>query len=286
MAPAVRPPDPSISEADSGCSPGADLCAIGSWDPFSAPAKSAREDVLIATARNWWRKNSTRVPVALGVLALAVGAANAVTSLDHGTSPTARAQSSAPSADTPPSSAPTDSATPTKPPPRRVAKPYSCAAHTRVATDAVPVRICIPVIGVNATVLQLGLNADRTVQVPPLSEVGDAGWYRNSPAPGEDGPTIILGHINSAQYGPGVFVNLGRLHPGAIVSVARADGAVATFRISRVGEYSKTAFPTQLVYGNTAGPTVRLITCGGTFNSATRSYEDNIVAFGELISVG
>ncbi len=138
----------------------------------------------------------------------------------------------------------------------------------------------------NASVIQLGLNADHTVQVPALSQVGDAGWYKYSPEPGLDGPTIILGHIDSAQYGNGVFFNLGRLTSGDLVNVARADGSVASFRIQRVAEYPKTAFPTQSVYGNTAGPTIRLITCGGRFDASTGSYLDNIVAYGELASVG
>lgn len=146
-------------------------------------------------------------------------------------------------------------------------------------------RVCIPAIGVDAIVLQVGLNPDKTVQVPPLSEVRDAAWYRNSPVPGDDGPTIILGHINSAQYGAGVFLDLHRLKVGNSVSIARGDGAVATYRISRVSAFPKSSFPTQLVYGDTAGPTVRLITCGGTFNTSTRSYDDNIVAFGALTSV-
>jgi sortase (surface protein transpeptidase) len=134
-------------------------------------------------------------------------------------------------------------------------------------------------------VLQLGLNKDGTVQVPSLSNVSDAGWYKFSPEPGLNGPTIILGHIDSAKYGKGVFFDLGRLKTSDLVNVARADGTVATFRIQRVAEYPKTDFPTQAVYGNTAGPTIRLITCGGRFDARTGSYLDNIVAYGELVSV-
>jgi sortase (surface protein transpeptidase) len=148
-----------------------------------------------------------------------------------------------------------------------------------------PVRICVPAIGVNASVIEVGLNADHTVQVPTLSQVREAGWYRYSPEPGADGPTIILGHVDSAQYGNGVFFNLGRLRAGDLVDVSRSDGSVATFRISDVAQYPKTAFPTDKVYGNTFGPTIRLITCGGRFDASTRNYLDNIVAYGELTSV-
>jgi hypothetical protein len=235
--------------------------------------------VPMVPLRKWWRRRSVRI--GLGALSLLVVAALVVVVVS-GRSPSTRYGQGVTSAALPPSSATSPSMSPSS----AVAAPPKCGPRTPAADGVTPVYICIPVIGVNATVLQLGLNADGTVQVPPLSEVGVAGWYRNSPPPGEDGPTIILGHINSAQYGPGVFLDLGHLRSGDAVNVARGDGAVATFRITRVAEYPKSAFPTQLVYGDTAGPTIRLITCGGTFDPHTGSYKDNIVAFGELTSIG
>lgn len=133
--------------------------------------------------------------------------------------------------------------------------------------------------------MQLGLNQDRTVQVPPLSRVGDAGWYKYSAAPGASGPTVILGHVDSAQYGAGVFYRLGTLRAGDKVVVSRGDGKVATFRVSRVQEVSKTRFPTDAVYGRTSSSALRLVTCGGRFNSSTGNYEDNIIAYGTLLSL-
>jgi len=159
------------------------------------------------------------------------------------------------------------------------------SATPPVGVGSLPVRICIPGISVNASIIQLGLNQDRSVQVPSLRNVGDAGWYKYSPEPGLNGPTIILGHIDSAKYGKGVFFYLGKLKGGDLVNIARADGAVATFRIDTVAEYPKKAFPTQKIYGDTAGPTIRLITCGGRFDASTGNYLDNIVAYGSLISV-
>jgi sortase (surface protein transpeptidase) len=152
-------------------------------------------------------------------------------------------------------------------------------------TGATPIRITIPAIDVNANVLVMGLNANRTVQVPALSQVRDAGWYKFSPVPGAVGPSIILGHIDSAQYGLGVFFRLGDVRPGNVVTILRADHMLATFSVTSVAEYPKTAFPTKTVYGNTAGPALRLITCGGRFNSSTGSYLDNIVAYGALVSL-
>ena len=112
-----------------------------------------------------------------------------------------------------PSSAPGRPASHSAQPSSSHAPNPSCSARkTYGAGGAAPVHICIPAIGVDADMMQLGLNADRTVETPPLSEVGLAGWYKYSPAPGVIGPSIILGHVDSAQYGKGVFYDLGRLH--------------------------------------------------------------------------
>ena len=153
-------------------------------------------------------------------------------------------------------------------------------------TNKAAMQISIPAIGVQAAeVISVGLNPNRTVQVPPLNHVDEAGWYKYSPLPGQTGPSIILGHIDSAVAGKGVFYSLGTLKPGDVISVLRPDHYVADFVVSRTAEYPKKEFPTQQVYGDTAGAELRLITCGGQFDSSARSYRDNIVAFATLTSL-
>jgi hypothetical protein len=147
-----------------------------------------------------------------------------------------------------------------------------------------PTGLQIPAIGVSSSLLGLGLNKDGTVQVPPLSKDSKAGWYTGSPTPGELGPALLLGHVDSAEYGPGVFFKLGALHKGDMVNVTRADSTVAVFRIDRVASFPKDHFPTLEVYGNTDNAQLRLITCGGKFDFSARSYESNIVVFASLVS--
>jgi len=146
-----------------------------------------------------------------------------------------------------------------------------------------PTHVEIPAIGVSSDLLQLGRNADGTVQVPPLAKDSKAGWYRYSPTPGELGPAVLLGHVDSAAYGPGVFFELGALRAGDSVAVTRADHTVATFRVTRVASYPKDDFPTLAVYGNTDDAELRLITCGGAFDSSARSYLNNIVVYAVLV---
>ncbi|UQX86932.1 class F sortase [Jatrophihabitans telluris] len=153
-----------------------------------------------------------------------------------------------------------------------------------VLDAATPTRLDIPAIGVTSDLLQLGLNPDHTVQVPPLGRDSRAGWYRYSPTPGQLGPSVLLGHVDSAEYGPGVFFKLGALRPGDMLTVTRSDHTAAVFRIDRVVAYPKNHFPTLEVYGNTDHAALRLITCGGKFDLSTRNYESNIVAYASLIS--
>ncbi|HZW44106.1 MAG TPA: class F sortase [Dermatophilaceae bacterium] len=145
---------------------------------------------------------------------------------------------------------------------------------------SVPVRLQIAAIGVDSTLMDLGLSADGTMEVPPGGF--PAGWFTGAPTPGELGPAIIAGHID--MKGPGVFYKLQKLKPGDKVTITRKDGSKPVFRVTRVAQFSKDQFPTSLVYGNLDHAALRLITCGGSFNSASGHYEDNFVAFADLVA--
>lgn len=146
---------------------------------------------------------------------------------------------------------------------------------------SVPVRIEISKLAVDAPVMRLGLNPDGTVQVPPLADHDLAGWYTGSVTPGQDGSSVILGHVDSYSGGS-VFYAIKNLKRGDQVTIARADGRTATFTVDGVQKVAKVAFPSDAVYGNTAYPSLRLITCGGPFDEATGEYLDNIVVYAHL----
>jgi sortase (surface protein transpeptidase) len=146
---------------------------------------------------------------------------------------------------------------------------------------APPVRIRIPAIGVSAAVVRLGLNRDGTLQVP--ADFGVTGWFTGGPAPGETGPAVIAGHIDSRR-GPAVFYRLHALRRGDRVAVERADGTTVQFAVEGAAQYPKRAFPTEAVFGPSPDPLLRLITCGGTFDRSTRHYRDNVVVTARLAS--
>jgi hypothetical protein len=165
--------------------------------------------------------------------------------------------------------------------------PSASRASTRHAVVAAPVSIRIRAIGVRSALLTLGLARDGSLQPPPVGPHYDqAGWYRYSPRPGAVGPAVIVGHIDSKSGGPSVFFRLGDLHPRDVIDIARADGTTAVFAVDDVRRFHKAEFPTQLVYGNTRQPALRLISCGGAFDRATGHYVDNVVVTASLVRAG
>ena len=157
-------------------------------------------------------------------------------------------------------------------------KPGSVAAPLRASA---PMTIVIPAIGVDAPVTRLDLNADGTVQVPPLNDHNLAGWYDRSVTPGAKGTSVILGHVDD-YAGPSVFYNIKNLRKGEAVDVVRADGRTAVFAVDGVQKAAKTNFPTSDVYGNVPYPALRLVTCGGPFDPSTGEYLDSIVVYAHL----
>ncbi|MFJ1758117.1 class F sortase [Kitasatospora sp. NPDC088134] len=142
-----------------------------------------------------------------------------------------------------------------------------------------PVRLVIPRIGVDAPVEGVGLNPDGTVEVPTPERADEVGWYRHGPQPGQPGPAVLLGHYDTRK-GPAVFHRLPGLRLGDRIDVRRQDGSTLSYRVRELQQYAKNAFPTELVYGDTAGPQLRLITCGGVIGGDGH-YTDNIVVFAD-----
>lgn len=144
-----------------------------------------------------------------------------------------------------------------------------------------PVQIMIPKLDVDAPVMRLGLAANHTVAVPPLANHNLTGWYDGSVTPGQKGTAVILGHVDSFT-GVSVFFYIKTLRRGNQVKVMRANGSEAIFTVDGVQKVVKTAFPTSDVYGQVKYPGLRLITCGGPFDTATRQYLDDIVVYAHL----
>jgi sortase (surface protein transpeptidase) len=140
----------------------------------------------------------------------------------------------------------------------------------------VPVRLRIPKIQVTISLEPLGRAPDGTVEVPNRPDL--AGWYAPGPRPGDPGSAVILGHVDY-HHAPAVFYRLRELRAGDQLTVTRADGSAVRFVVQRTQQYPKDRFPTDEVYYPTLTPTLRLVTCGGQFDSADGHYKSNIIVF-------
>lgn len=147
------------------------------------------------------------------------------------------------------------------------------------AALGVPTRVTIPAIGVDASLVEVGLNPDASMQTP---DFGYAAWYQPGPKPGEAGPAVVVAHVDSKAHGPDVFYRLRELKPGDHVTVHYAD-TERTFEVTGREQTKKTALPTDRIWNTTGEPVLRLITCGGAFDSAAHSYLDNVIVYADRL---
>jgi hypothetical protein len=153
-------------------------------------------------------------------------------------------------------------------------------ARVAAAGGAPPVRLVIPAVGVATPLDRLGLEAGGAMAVP--EDFGRAGWFAEGPQPGQLGPAVIAGHVDS-RTGPAVFYRLRDLRPGDHIEVTRTDGTRLRFAVEGARSFPKTSFPTDAVFGPTPAAELRLVTCTGTFDRARGSYRDNLVVFARLV---
>ncbi|WP_207456209.1 class F sortase [Herbiconiux sp. SYSU D00978] len=148
------------------------------------------------------------------------------------------------------------------------------------SAPSAPVRVEIPAVGVASDLDELGLGQDGRLQAPARFEA--AGWYSGGVMPGQVGPAIVAGHVDSATA-PAVFARLGELSSGDVIEVTTEAGERLEFEVYESSRSAKADFPTDDVYGATAAPELRLITCDGAFDAASGHYTDNLVVFARLV---
>ncbi|MDT0278372.1 class F sortase [Blastococcus goldschmidtiae] len=148
------------------------------------------------------------------------------------------------------------------------------------ASVPVPVAVSVPALGLVEELVDLGIAADGTAEVP--TDFDRVGWFTGGGRPGARGPTVLMGHVDSTA-GPAVFYDLRELEPGNLVEVTSADGTAARYAVSDTQQVAKGEFPTAAVFGATATDVLRLITCIGEFDQGARSYTDNLVVTAERL---
>lgn len=160
--------------------------------------------------------------------------------------------------------------------PEQIGDPYA-SSTTEYLAASLPVRLRIPTLDLDATFTDpLGLAHNGEIEVPKGYE--EVGWYKYGPTPGELGPSVVLGHVDSVA-GPAVFYSLGQLALGDEIEIEREDGSIAMFEVTALERYAQDDFPTQLVYGDIDHAGLRLVTCTGTFDRGIQRYSHNLVVY-------
>lgn len=160
-------------------------------------------------------------------------------------------------------------------------KPAKVESAPKGLPRSEPTHVNISAVGINYPIITVGREADGAMEIPKLYDPV-VGWYKYSPTPGEIGPTVLVGHVDT-QKGPSVFWRLRDLKAGDEVEVTRADGQVIKYKVEALKQFDQNNFPSAEVYGNIDHAGLRLITCGGTFDRKTGAYTANTVVFASAI---
>ena len=148
------------------------------------------------------------------------------------------------------------------------------------AEDA-PVRLLIPVLGVDANVQHVGVGKSGNMAVP--TNYTDAGWYRYGTTPGFLGSAVIDGHVNNGLALPGVFKRLSELKVGDTISVVAASGVQRNFAVSAVEIYDYKQVPLQKLFLQNDKARLNLVTCDGAWIAGEKTYNRRLVVYAELI---
>lgn len=149
--------------------------------------------------------------------------------------------------------------------------------------SARPVRVLVPRAGVDAPVVSVSTEKGGKLGAPPIGEANLVGWDRTGATPGEGGAAVLVGHLDT-KTGPAVFAKLSAVKKGDTVAVVRSDNRVVVFRATATEEVGKSDFPVRKVFGDAGRAAVRLVTCGGRFDRARHSYDDNLIVYGDHVA--
>lgn len=156
--------------------------------------------------------------------------------------------------------------------------------QNEIPLTALPLRLQIPSIEVDAHVQIVGLAEDSLVEMGVPDNFTDVGWYEYGPRPGMSGSAVITGHLNGKNVPEAVFYNLGSVKIGDEVLVTAEDGAVLTFMVVDVRVYDHDADTKEVFISDDGKVRLNLITCAGDWLSQAELYDERTVIFTELVS--
>lgn len=184
----------------------------------------------------------------------------------------------------------------TTPPAMPAAKPATTTtampARGTIGPVAKPTMVHVPAIGVDSTLIPLGIQGRDGVPVTtkagelqeiPVDMPKQAGYFSLGFLPGQIGSAAILAHVDG-DHMLGLFHDLGKLKAGDKITVDRSDGSSVTFTVTHVKTILKKDFNPKAEYGSATDAELHLISCGGRFDPVTHQYVSNIIADSVLTS--
>jgi hypothetical protein len=148
-------------------------------------------------------------------------------------------------------------------------------------TSVYPIRVLVPRLGVDAAVIPVAVTGSGSLGVP--SDPRTVGWWAGGALPGaSSGSAVLVGHVDSATAGEGALFQLRRLVPGDVVVVDGGGGSV-DYKITGLREYHKATLPAAQIFVRNGVARLVMITCGGSFNTQTHHYQDNVIAYGTRV---
>lgn len=220
--------------------------------------------IVAAAPIVWWATEPA--PAGQRVTTVNAAEAMALTNDAGSSSPMASGGTSGTAAQGPPttSAAPEVQSTPAAPP--RTPEP---------APASTPIRVQIPALGVDSAIIPVGVDDNGQLEIP--QDVQTVGWYRFGRAPGATrGSAALTGHVDDHLQGAGALADLGSLQPGDTLTVTDATGTARTFSVLSREGWHKGGVPLDRLFDRGGDPRLVLITCGGSFNTSTLGYDDNI----------
>ncbi len=150
--------------------------------------------------------------------------------------------------------------------------------------QGLPVRLQIPIIGVDSAIEDALITPDGRMDVPSGSV--DVAWFALGPHPGQVGSAVIGGHFGIKNGVPFVFYKLDTLQIGDKVNIVNDQGDILTFVVRSTRLFDRNADATEVFTSDDGLAHLNLITCEGIWNQINGNYPQRRVVFTDLVSAG
>jgi len=153
---------------------------------------------------------------------------------------------------------------------------HGTAANAESEQDSTfPRALRIPSIGIDAPIVQIGLEENKEMESPKSPAY--AGWYKYSALPGGNGTAVIAGHLDTSLGLPAIFWNLSKLTAGDRIEIDDKNGKTHVYLVTESHQYKNSNAPLEQIFASGSDSLLQLITCAGGWSWTNGTYEDRLV---------